>query len=399
MVVGSGVSVQLGCSTPRSRICVPVSVAISAGTTILTVAASWKTSARVDTLLVAVVFVLMLAVCYLALNPVRPFDSTPVRPASAETVEVASNRLGVVLIVGTSATGGGACSGVPVKGTQMVISAAHCLTDRKSTNELFPNLWIRDPGSGMLLAAVVAVRFDHRHFDTLEPRYDLAVLHTDRVWPSGVDAVEPLRTPQDVTVHALQVVRAHGWYLVAGNEEERIAVMECSARDLPVPALKDGMFNLPCGLVPGASGSPVVADIDGSSTLVGVLSTVSSNGDNGIGAADGLLPLIAGETGIYAEVRSSQLPELAHHRQAVDSWWRLVELIDFVETRSSMGATVLRGAVPAWRGNVLELHLPPQVRNRLEVASEKFQDRFFTALEEFGETTGAHVTLVGVHRN
>jgi hypothetical protein len=349
---------------------------------------------RVQIVGLTVVFLLLNALVLMGL----PSDSLPVpaRAAAAELTEVSvNNPVGVVLIVGTSPDRGGTCSAVPVNGTNMLVSAAHCVLASDGMNTLYSNLSVRDPGSDALLGLVKAVRFDHRYLDDLEPRFDLAVLYTDRVWSTGVDAVEPLQTSQDVLVYALQRVRGHGWYLTTDGEFWRYAVVRCAARELPVPDPADGMFNVPCGLVPGASGAPVVVDIDGRTTLVGVLSTASSDGDNGIGVSDGVLDLIAGSSGIHVELGAGLLPELAQNRNVADGWWLLVELIDYVGQESSMGATVLRGAVPAWRGGVLELHLSAQVRRRLDVASEKSQDRFFAALDRYRDEVGITVVVVG----
>lgn len=345
-------------------------------------------------LVVTVLFSLLSVVVHVIITDQH--QPAPVRVASAEITELStSNPLGVVLIAGVSRTGGSTCSAVPLKGTNMVVSAAHCVVAIDGTSLVYPGITVRDPTSVGLLAVVKAVRFDQRYLEGLEPRFDLAVLYTNRVWSTGVDMIEPLQTSRDVTVHALQRVRSNGWYLVAEGDFWRFAITQCVASEVMVPTSEDGMFNVPCWLVPGASGAPVVVDVDGNTALVGVLSTVSSDGGNGIGVSDGVVDLIAGKSGVHVELVSDLLPKLAQNRNAPGSWWLLVELISYVEQESAMGATVLRGVVPSLRGDVLELYLPVQVRRRLDVASERAQDKFFAALERYREEVGIEIVLVG----
>lgn len=182
--------------------------------------------------------------------------------------------------------GPGTCSGSPIKGTNLVITAAHC---------------VMEPGTGAI-GGRYDLRVEHEgtRFDVVEayvdmqvaalphPEDDVAILVLDRQIPGADLEIAPFFDGKlDTKLIGYQPSTGRGSWLRGKDYASHSDSLPMSFVTRPavckVPAgtarwVKDpGIWSVPCGLVPGASGGPLVAIIDGKSALVGVASTVNKS--------------------------------------------------------------------------------------------------------------------------
>lgn len=198
--------------------------------------------------------------------------------------------------------GPGTCSGSPIKGTNLVITAAHC---------------VMEPGTG-----AVGKRYDLRveHNDTRfnvvevyldmevsplpHPEDDVAILVLDRQVPGAkLEVASSFDGKIDAKLIGYQPSTGWGSWLRGEDYSSHRENLPTSFVARPavckVPAgsaewVKDpGIWSVSCGFVPGASGGPLVAVIDGKPALVGVASTVNKKlTHNGIAPLAKVLELL-----------------------------------------------------------------------------------------------------------
>jgi len=196
---------------------------------------------------------------------------------------------------------GGLCSGTPIAGTVYVVTAAHCvLTD---SGDVRQRSVVRD---GVLYRSV-SVLVDTRYHDNPIVELDAAVLVLEEIIP-GPSAQLGSALPDRgwVTLAGFQQIDEHGALVrpdATGQTAPKLGVgtpidqsihpAGCveSVQSLTVTAAR---VTVPCGLVPGASGGPLLSIDNGELVLVGILSTVSNHYTaNGVVPLDSLHELLA----------------------------------------------------------------------------------------------------------
>ncbi len=186
--------------------------------------------------------------------------------------------------------GGAVCSGTPITGTRYVATAAHCVLDldgRPARRTV-----VRDG----VPHDVAAVWVDTRYNDEPTPRFDAAILELDHHLPGPSATIGP-RVPTDgsAIIAGYQPVDVDGTLLRGDGPHDRpsprtraghlvlidslAAGCTASVDDIAVTAAR---VDVPCGLIPGASGGGLFVRTAGAIVLVGIISTVahdlSSNG-------------------------------------------------------------------------------------------------------------------------
>jgi hypothetical protein len=246
-------------------------------------------------------------------------DLTEIPASGDETFEAparATDDPGVVS-VGIGAYGN--CGGYPLMGTRYVITATHCVTVQTSKGRVVKELQIAQDGE--VIADATHVLLDVRYFVDTDAAYDVAVIETDTYFNFGANGFAPLPSTGSWSAYGLQRVGLDGVRLAADEigpavcevydcsaepevrrHQDRIARFErhvtagCTGDIAGVEHRRDDAFNVDCGMVPGASGGPVVVRTDnGRILLVGVVSTVNSALTyNGIAPAIRLEDLLGG---------------------------------------------------------------------------------------------------------
>jgi hypothetical protein len=200
-------------------------------------------------------------------------------------------------------SGVGVCSGTPITGTPFVVTAAHCVLDHDGN--VVSGTVIRG-GVGYHVAAVLV---DVRYHETPVAALDAAVLVVDRPIP-GPSASLGTALPVTglVTLAGFQPLDRDGTLLRGTNPHNlplptaargeagvvRIdtAPAGCEIDIASVDATR-AWVNVPCGLIPGASGGGLFATDGDSFELVGILSWVSADiTHNGVVPIDSLLELL-----------------------------------------------------------------------------------------------------------
>jgi hypothetical protein len=186
--------------------------------------------------------------------------------------------------------GGAVCSGTPITGTQYVVTAAHCVLD--DAGRVAARTVLRD---GLTYAAR-AVLVDTRYFDEPTPELDAAVLVMDRAVPGPSASLGPsFPSSGSVTLAGFQAIDTDGTLLRGSGPHDAPQPKGASGQLIEIESAPAGCIadtadltvtrqrvDVPCGLIPGASGGGLFASGGGSIVLVGVVSTVapdlSSNG-------------------------------------------------------------------------------------------------------------------------
>jgi len=193
--------------------------------------------------------------------------------------------------------GGAVCTGTPITGTNLVVTAAHCVLDGDGQVSASRTV-IRD---GVHYEAA-SVLVDRRYQDTPKPSLDAAILVMDQPVP-GPSATLGMALPGTgpVTLVGFQPLDIDGSLLRGSNPHDRpqrhgstggvvdieTAASGCvgDAAELEVTA---SQVRMQCGLIPGASGGGLFTDADGTPVLIGIISTVSNDL-----TSNGLVPLTA----------------------------------------------------------------------------------------------------------
>jgi hypothetical protein len=208
-----------------------------------------------------------------------PTDASSTHPA-ADGPRLVHGGVADVLV---RVNGSEACSGTPITGTHYVITAAHCVLDHdggaaSSTVD-------RD---GTTYSAT-AVLVDERYLDAPSAQLDAAVLVMDRVVPVASAIVgAAIPTTGALTIAGLQSLDSDGTLLRGKHPNEMLTPRGVTGTYIKIASAPAGCtvpitllsfrgdhVDVPCGLIPGASGGGLFAEIDGTIVLVGIVSTVT----------------------------------------------------------------------------------------------------------------------------
>ncbi len=192
--------------------------------------------------------------------------------------------------------GSSVCSGTPIAGTRLVITAAHCVLDR--AGDVTAVTVVRD-GAEYLPRAILV---DSRYHDTPGAGLDAAVLIMRRTIPGPAATLGDALPAQGlVTLAGFQRIDTDGALLRGTSSDDRPTpkgvtggvveiesrpsgcVFDASSIEVAVDQLKVG-----CGLIPGASGGGLFAENGRRIVLLGVISTVGRDL-----SFNGLTPLAA----------------------------------------------------------------------------------------------------------
>jgi hypothetical protein len=180
--------------------------------------------------------------------------------------------------------GGANCSGTPILGGTLVVTAAHCVID--DNGQVAASRTVVRDGESYKPAAVLVNRQYH---DLRRVRLDAAVLVMSEAIPGATaDLGERLPDTGLATVAGMQPLDSGGSLLRGTRYDNRphlrpasgsIVEIETSAAGCVGPAaalqVSTARVKVPCGLIPGASGGGLFVGAAERPTLVGVISTVA----------------------------------------------------------------------------------------------------------------------------
>jgi Trypsin-like peptidase domain len=178
--------------------------------------------------------------------------------------------------------GSSVCSGTPIAGTRLVITAAHCVLDR--AGDVTAVTVVRD-GAAYVPRAILV---DSRYHDGPGTGLDAAVLIMRRRIPGPAATLgDVLPTQGLVTLAGFQAIDTDGALLRGSTSHDRPtpkgvtgAVVEIESRPsgcvFRVSSIEIGVDQLKvgCGLIPGASGGGLFAEQGRRIVLLGIISTV-----------------------------------------------------------------------------------------------------------------------------
>lgn len=204
--------------------------------------------------------------------------------------------------------GVGLCSGAPISGTNLVATAAHCLLD-PNTGKVSDRVDLRVERGDVrydIESVIVDTSVSLRDGDGgVRPDRDGALLVMREPVPGpGVDLVDTWDRIEDVVIVGYQPVGANGTFSRPATYQGRRAADDASillARTAAACRARwkdairsDRALVLPCGMIPGASGGPVIEHGKDGNRLVGILSSVNYDlTRNGITPVNVLLGLLA----------------------------------------------------------------------------------------------------------
>ena len=209
----------------------------------------------------------------------------PVRDGTDSVADLAQPHVleGDVADIIVRVRGSSLCSGTPINGARLVITAAHCVLD--GAGDVTTVTVERDEVEYVPRTILVSPR----HYDPPRPHEDAAVLVMGRALPGPTATLgDVLPTQGHVTLAGLQPIDRDGALLRGTSYNDRpepsgakgaaIVVIESRpagcldhATSIDVAA---GQLEVRCGLVRGASGGGLFSERDGRLALHGVISTV-----------------------------------------------------------------------------------------------------------------------------
>jgi hypothetical protein len=209
--------------------------------------------------------------------------------------------------------GGAVCSGTPITGTNLVVTAAHCVLD--ADGEVAAGRTVVRDGVEYEATSVLVDRAYHA---TPNPNLDAAILVMDQVIPgASATLANTLLEAGSVTLVGFQPLDTDGTLLRGTNPHDRAHPQGSSGGVVEISTAPAGCVGeaaqlqvaptevrMQCGLIPGASGGGLFATVDGAPVLIGIISTVSSDL-----TMNGLVPLTAvHELLDHAELYTHEMP-------------------------------------------------------------------------------------------
>jgi hypothetical protein len=216
--------------------------------------------------------------------------------------------------------GSSVCSGTPMSGARLVITAAHCILDEDG--DVTAVTVLRDGVEYVPRAALV----NRRYHDAPSTQLDAAVLVMERALPGLTAALgDTVPTQGSVTIAGLQPIDTDGTLLRGTSYRDRPTPKGATGGVVEVKSLPAGcverassieisanQLKVGCGLVPGGSGGGLFAADRGRLVLHGIISTVgrdlSSNGLTRLAAVHELLDHPGDYTHALAQERVSLSP-------------------------------------------------------------------------------------------
>ena len=222
------------------------------------------------------------AVLTTAMAALGPFPAPTVTDALADRTQphvLLDDEVAEVLV---RVRGSSACSGTPITGTRLVITAAHCVLD--GAGEVTAVTVVRDGMEHTPRAVLV----DPRYFAAPGPHLDAAVLVLDRAIPGAAATLgEALPTQGIVTLAGFQPIDTDGTLLRGTTYDNRPTPKGVTGGFVEIESLPSGCVDrassievapdelkIGCGLIPGASGGGLFAESGGNVVLLGIISTV-----------------------------------------------------------------------------------------------------------------------------
>jgi hypothetical protein len=213
--------------------------------------------------------------------------------------------------------GVGICTGAPLEGTRLVVTAAHCLLDR-GTGEVSTRHDLRVERDGVRYDVESVIVDPSSTVGRVEPARDAAILvlrsriHGPGVRIGSVGTRNVVRTPVVDEISSGRAVlighqpvdlegrfhrgkEYHDRGTLEGASTGAVYVGHVTAAcDAFTHEQRDGFLLYPCGMVPGGSGGPVLAR--GTNRLLGVISSVNRTLTwNGVTPVDEILRLLERE--------------------------------------------------------------------------------------------------------
>jgi hypothetical protein len=189
------------------------------------------------------------------------------------------------------------CSGTPLTGTKLVVTAAHCVLDEDGA--IADHTTVRRDDVDYFPVSIIV----NPHYHTSpSPLLDAAVLVMDQDIP-GPSATLADRLPTEglVTVAGLQPLDTDGSLLRGTRSDNRPSPRGFEHGIIKIQAAPAGCVhpasdveitphhvNMPCGLIQGASGGGLFVERNGDVRLAGIISTVAHDL-----SYNGLVPLSA----------------------------------------------------------------------------------------------------------
>lgn len=179
--------------------------------------------------------------------------------------------------------GSSICSGTPITGTRYVVTAAHCVLD--GAGSLITPTVARDGVD----YSPVAILVDPRYDEAPSPTLDSAVLVMDQAIPGPSATLGDTLAPRDlVTLAGFQPIDADGTLLRGTSYHDRPLPKGVTGGVVHIASVPAGceahassveialtQLNIPCGLIPGASGGGLFTVDDVGPVLLAVISTVT----------------------------------------------------------------------------------------------------------------------------
>jgi hypothetical protein len=213
----------------------------------------------------------------------------------------------------------GVCTGTPIAGTTLVITAAHCVLDDDGA---VANDAIVTRGGVTFTAKSVLV--DRAYHDAPGPALDVAVLIFDEEVPGpSAQLGDAIPTGGSVVLAGLQPLDTDGSLLRGTRHDDRPRPRGSTGGVVEIESAPAGCVrgaddvdaavevHVPCGLIPGASGGGLFIERGGDVILVGVVSTVSANLQfNGVAPVTAVHELLA-DPEAHAYEFANELPTSA----------------------------------------------------------------------------------------
>lgn len=233
------------------------------------------------------------------------FTDTERNPTNAAELRFATSLESSVLV---RIRGQGVCTGTPIKGTLYVVTAAHCVIDKRTWK--------------FMTRFNVYVEYDNVHYDVTSVLVDTEAYPQDgRIYSNRDVAVLVIREQipgvgaylgedslieNDVTLVGYQPTNSTASFYrpkdYASLEQEKnnvgVTTLEsspaaCSIRREDIE-IRKGFWSVPCGMIPGGSGGPMIVSTANDLYIVGVLSSVNASlSSNGIAPVSAVRALIA----------------------------------------------------------------------------------------------------------
>ena len=193
--------------------------------------------------------------------------------------------------------GGAVCTGTPITGTKLVVTAAHCVLDAHGA--VAGSRTVLRNGVEYTPAAVLV---DPQYHHSPSPRLDAAVLVMNQVIPGPSATIgDTIPTTGLLTIAGFQPLDTDGSLLRGSRYDNRplpkgatggVVQIDTAAAGCVRPATDAqttaNQLKLACGLIPGASGGGLFTEKNGKPILVGIISTVAADL-----SYNGLVPLAA----------------------------------------------------------------------------------------------------------